>query len=174
MSSAICLRTALIACAKAGMSESFTNRLSDRAILRLCYDWDSWARDDQRPPLNPWSIWMLMGGRGSGKTRAGAEWVRGAIEGRVRYADEPSGHIALVGETFADAREVMVEGVSGLRRTAPPWNQLLRGDPQAPGLGEWRRRSALFCRGSGIPSRAAIRCGMVRRDRQMALWRRRI
>ncbi|MFN3224992.1 MAG: phage tail protein [Hyphomicrobiales bacterium] len=105
------------------MSESFTNRLSDRAILRLCYDWDSWARDDQRPPLNPWSIWMLMGGRGSGKTRAGAEWVRGAIEGRVRYADQPSGHIALVGETFADAREVMVEGVSGLRRTAPPWNQ---------------------------------------------------
>lgn len=123
MSSATCLRTALIACAKVGMSEGFTNRLSDRAVLRLCYDWDSWAREDQRPPLDPWSTWMLMGGRGCGKTRAGAEWVRGAIEGRASYALAPSGHVALVGETFADAREVMVEGVSGLRRTAPPWNQ---------------------------------------------------
>jgi phage terminase large subunit-like protein len=66
---------------------------------------------------------MLMGGRGCGKTRAGAEWVRGAIEGRARYAPKPCGHLALVGETFADAREVMVEGVSGLRAIAPPWDR---------------------------------------------------
>lgn len=123
MSSATCLRTALIACAKAGASEDFTKRLSDHAVLRLCYDWDSWARPDQRPPIKAWSKWMLMGGRGCGKTRAGAEWVRGAIEGRARYAPEPCGHLALVGETFADAREVMVEGVSGLRAIAPPWNR---------------------------------------------------
>ncbi|MEO0382458.1 MAG: glycoside hydrolase TIM-barrel-like domain-containing protein [Pseudomonadota bacterium] len=123
MSSATCLRTALIACAKAGASEDFTKRLSDHAVLRLCYDWDSWARPDQRPPIEAWSKWMLMGGRGCGKTRAGAEWVRGAIEGRARYAPEPSGHLALVGETFADAREVMVEGVSGLRQIAPPWDR---------------------------------------------------
>ncbi len=123
MSSATCLRTALIACAKAGASEDFTKRLSDQAVLRLCFDWDSWARPDQRPPIEAWSTWMLMGGRGSGKTRAGAEWVRGAIEGRARYAPEPCGHLALVGETFADAREVMVEGVSGLRQIAPPWNR---------------------------------------------------
>lgn len=63
---------------------------------------------------------MLLGGRGCGKTRAGAEWVRGAVEGRRRYALEPCGQIALVGETFADAREVMVDGVSGLRQIAPP------------------------------------------------------
>ncbi|MEQ8656189.1 MAG: terminase family protein [Hyphomicrobiales bacterium] len=123
MSSATCLRTALIACAKAGASEDFTKRLSDHAVLRLCYDWDSWARPDQRPPLEAWSKWMLMGGRGCGKTRAGAEWVRGAIEGRARYAPERYGHLALVGETFADAREVMVEGVSGLRAIAPPWDR---------------------------------------------------
>ncbi|MFK7793279.1 MAG: DNA-packaging protein [Devosiaceae bacterium] len=64
-----------------------------------------------------------MGGRGSGKTRAGAEWVRGAIEGRARYAKTPTGQFALIGETFADAREVMVEGVSGLRQIAPPWDR---------------------------------------------------
>ncbi|MFN3171539.1 MAG: DNA-packaging protein [Hyphomicrobiales bacterium] len=123
MSSATCLRTALIACAKAGASEDFAKRLSDHAVLRLCYDWDSWARPDQRPPIQAWSKWMLMGGRGCGKTRAGAEWVRGAIEGRARYAPKPCGHLALVGETFADAREVMVEGVSGLRAIAPPWDR---------------------------------------------------
>lgn len=123
MSSATCLRTALIACAKAGASEDFTKRLSDHAVLRLCFDWDSWARPDQRPPVDAWSKWMLMGGRGCGKTRAGAEWVRGAIEGRARYAPKPCGHLALVGETFADAREVMVEGVSGLRQIAPPWDR---------------------------------------------------
>lgn len=66
---------------------------------------------------------MLMGGRGAGKTRAGAEWVRGAVEGRVGYAPAPCGQIALIGETFADAREVMVDGVSGLRAVAPPWDQ---------------------------------------------------
>ena len=88
--------------------------------MRIYHDWDVWARPDQRPPLGDWSRWMLMGGRGAGKTRAGAEWVRGAVEGRPRYAKAPCGQIALVGETFADAREVMVEGVSGLRQIAPP------------------------------------------------------
>lgn len=123
MSSAICLRTALIACAKAGAVEEFAGRLSDRDVIRLCFDWDSWARPDQRPPEGPWTKWMLMGGRGAGKTRAGAEWVRGAIEGRARYAPAPCGQIALIGETFADAREVMVDGVSGLRAIAPPWDE---------------------------------------------------
>lgn len=64
-----------------------------------------------------------MGGRGAGKTRAGAEWVRGAIDGRPRYALQPCRRIALIGETFADAREVMVDGVSGLRQIAPPWDR---------------------------------------------------
>ena len=66
------------------------------------------------PPAGDWLLWLILGGRGSGKTRAGAEWVRGMALGRPPFSAERVSPIALVGETFADAREVMVEGVSGL------------------------------------------------------------
>lgn len=69
------------------------------------------ARPDQKPPppeIN-WRNWLFMGGRGAGKTRAGAEWVRcSVLFGGVR-------RIALVGATLGDVREVMIEGPSGLR-----------------------------------------------------------
>lgn len=82
------------------------------AQLRLWLsDWRFWARDDQLPPEGGWSTWLMMGGRGAGKTRAGAEWARALALG----LDGPaSGRIALVGESIADVRDVMVEGVSGL------------------------------------------------------------
>lgn len=71
--------------------------------------WPFWARDDQRAPDGEWTTWLVLGGRGAGKTRSGAEWVRGEVEaGRA-------GRIALVGETFGDVREVMIDGASGLR-----------------------------------------------------------
>ena len=75
-------------------------------------DWRAYARPDQWQPPGDWLVWLLLGGRGAGKTRAGAEWVRG--DGARRSAPPASGPIALVGETFADVREVMIEGVSGL------------------------------------------------------------
>lgn len=61
-------------------------------------------------------MWLILGGRGAGKTRAGAEWLRGLVGGPRPAA----GRIALVGETLQDAREVMVEGVSGLLSVHPP------------------------------------------------------
>lgn len=70
--------------------------------------WQFWARHEQLPPPGGWRIWLFMGGRGSGKTRAGAEWVlEGMHSGLMR-------RVALVGATYADARSVMVEGESGL------------------------------------------------------------
>jgi phage terminase large subunit-like protein len=67
----------------------------------------------------PWTTWLILGGCGAGKTRAGAEWVRAV-------AHDPKAHIALIGETEHEAREVMVEGVSGLlavhpRHERPEW-----------------------------------------------------
>lgn len=56
----------------------------------------------------------MIGGRGSGKTRTGAEWVRGLAYGDPVFSPEPVERIALVGETFADVRDVMIEGPSGL------------------------------------------------------------
>lgn len=81
------------------------------ALLR---DWILWARKDQLPPPGEWTSWLIMGGRGAGKTRAGAEWVRGMALGLPPFADKPHQRIALVGETYDDARDVMIEGVSGL------------------------------------------------------------
>jgi phage terminase large subunit-like protein len=85
--------------------------------------WALTARPDQRPPIEneadkdylDWNIWLLMGGRGSGKTRAGAEWVRERALGLHDGAgDKPPLRIALVAPSLIEARSVMVEGVSGL------------------------------------------------------------
>jgi phage terminase large subunit-like protein len=84
------------------------------ADLRLWLgDWQFWARDDQLPPAGDWTTWLMIGGRGAGKTRAGAEWLRRLALGDGP-AQPPLGRLALVGESFADVRDVMVEGVSGL------------------------------------------------------------
>jgi phage terminase large subunit-like protein len=74
--------------------------------------WELWARDNQLPPDGRWRIWLLMGGRGAGKTRAGAEWLRGLVERKKAR------RVALVGPTLHDVREVMIEGPSGLKAVA--------------------------------------------------------
>jgi len=77
------------------------------------------ARAPQCDPTGAWHTWLFMGGRGSGKTRAGAEWVRRLVLfGGYR-------RIALVGPTFNDVREVMIEGFSGLR-------SIMRAGERAP------------------------------------------
>ncbi|HEX5933414.1 MAG TPA: terminase family protein [Pseudorhizobium sp.] len=78
-------------------------------------DWDFNARDDQKPPPGDWRTWLVMGGRGSGKTRAGAEWVQALVSAE---GNRSGLRIALVAETLGEAREVMVDGVSGICRIA--------------------------------------------------------
>ena len=77
-------------------------------LQKLYFDWRLWARQDQLPPPQDWTSWLLLGGRGSGKTRAGAEFIRS-------FAARFSGaRLALIGETHSDTRDVMIEGVSGM------------------------------------------------------------
>ena len=93
-------------------------------LLRLDACFDAWAHDSQRPPEGEgWRVWMLMAGRGFGKTRAGAEWVHAAASSR------PGVRIALVGATIADARSIMIEGVSGLLAVAKHHRQKLSWEP---------------------------------------------
>ena len=66
-----------------------------------------------------WTTWLMLGGRGAGKTRLGAEWVRALAQGAGPYAQAHSRYIALVGETEHDVREVMIEGPAGLLRITP-------------------------------------------------------
>jgi len=88
--------------------------LSQEQLALLRHDWLLWAHAAQMPPEGDWTTWLLIGGRGSGKTRAGAEWVRSLATGA-----SPVSRIALVGETMAQARAVMVEGESGIMRVHP-------------------------------------------------------
>ena len=83
-----------------------------------------WAHEGQRPPEgDDWRVWLLMAGRGFGKTRAGAEWI-------CRIASRRPGlRIALVGATMADARGIMVEGVSGLLKVAGNRGQRVGWEP---------------------------------------------
>jgi phage terminase large subunit-like protein len=74
------------------------------------------ARDKQRPPEGDWLVWLIRSGRGFGKTRTGAEWIKWMAEHGPRNAQ-----YALVGETAADVRDIMIEGPSGLLAICPPW-----------------------------------------------------
>src|SRR3954452_6125611 len=94
-------------------------RLNYRERDEVTSTWKIFSHAHQTPPAlapdgNPWHTWLMIGGRGAGKTRAGAEWVRAQALGLAPFATEKASRIALVGETEHDVREVMIEGVSGL------------------------------------------------------------
>lgn len=78
------------------------------------YHWEMQARPAQLPPNSDWRIWLIMAGRGFGKTRAGAEWVRNIAE------SQPEARIALVSSSLGETRSVMIEGESGLIACSPP------------------------------------------------------
>jgi phage terminase large subunit-like protein len=115
------LRALVSQAARKKVLPSFLASLNASEIEMLLYHWPLFARTDQLPPRKrkPWTTWLMMGGRGAGKTRAGAEWVRGLALGHKPFTDKPLERIALVGETFADVRDVMIEGVSGLLAIHP-------------------------------------------------------
>jgi phage terminase large subunit-like protein len=89
-------------------------RMTKRQRGALHHHWRLWAHDGQAVPVDGWYTWLVMGGRGFGKTRAGAEWVREIAEA------DPTARIALVAASLGEARRVMVEGDSGLLAIAPP------------------------------------------------------
>ncbi|MXP37511.1 DNA-packaging protein [Erythrobacter ramosus] len=90
------------------------NALDHKEKAEFQFHWQLLARREQCAPDGDWRIWMIMAGRGFGKTRAGAEWVR-----QIAEAD-PTARIALVAASLAEARAVMVEGESGLMAVCPP------------------------------------------------------
>jgi phage terminase large subunit-like protein len=88
--------------------------------MALPYLFEFWAHDHQLPPEGNWRTWVVLGGRGAGKTRAGAEWVRSEVEGNLPLEAGRSGRVALVAETYDQARDVMIEGDSGILACSPP------------------------------------------------------
>ena len=94
--------------------------LSDEEILALAYEWRFWGRPEQfeppdasQPGGKDWYIWLYLAGRGSGKTRSGAEWVTERVRAGAR-------RISLIGRTVKDVRETMLYGESGIMTISPP------------------------------------------------------
>lgn len=77
----------------------------------------------QLPPQGDWRTWVVLGGRGAGKTRAGAEWVRAQVTGATPLVLGARRRIGLIAETYEQAREVMVFGESGIIAISPPGNR---------------------------------------------------
>jgi phage terminase large subunit-like protein len=103
--------------------EDFVATLNPREAERLLGHWLVRCGENQRPPsrFDPsWTTWLFLGGRGAGKTRAGAEWIRDMVLGNPGWEPQVRS-IALVGETFADVRDVMIQGPSGLMAVHRPW-----------------------------------------------------
>jgi len=89
--------------------------LTDKEAEELLYDWGFWARPNQLPPDWDWYIWLILSGRGFGKTRTANELI-------VKWAGEGYSPIALIGQTKADVRDTIVElGDSAILKISPPW-----------------------------------------------------
>ena len=89
-------------------------QMSDDEVHSILYDWNIFGRDKQIAPEGKWRFWVVLGGRSSGKSRTGAEWI-------IQRAREGKGPIALIGKTTADVRDVMIEiGPSSIMQICPP------------------------------------------------------
>lgn len=141
MLSAFAALSALPAGAREAALALFAAPLTEADAARLAHDWQLWAREDQLPPAvtaagQPWRTWLLLGGRGSGKTRAGAEWVRAVALG-LWPSELAARRIALVGPTQAHVRAVMIDGVSGLMSCHAPAERPALGRARLGGQVIW-------------------------------------
>ncbi|MGC1428933.1 MAG: terminase family protein [Albidovulum sp.] len=109
-----------LACATPEVVDEFLEGLSDEALMALPWLFEFWALPHQLAPEGAWKTWVIMGGRGAGKTRAGAEWVRSEVEGPRPLDPGVSARVALIGETIDQVRDIMVFGDSGILACSPP------------------------------------------------------
>lgn len=101
------------------LKERFLAEMTEGERIALPFLFEFWAHEHQLPPEGDWRTWVILGGRGAGKTRAGAEWVRSQVEGAKPMQPGRCRRIALIGETYDQAREVMIYGDSGILACTP-------------------------------------------------------
>ena len=110
---------ALATCPQEVQNEFFDS-LTEKEAEELMYSWEFFSRPEQRAPEGDWKTWLILAGRGFGKTRAGSEFIRQMVCGPTPEAPGKCRRIALIGETAKDTRDVMVEGDSGIMGVHPP------------------------------------------------------
>lgn len=100
--------------------KEFLSGYSAEQLEALKWDWRFWARPKQLAPKGDWRRWLVLAGRGFGKSRLGAEWIRSQVCGPTPLARGRCEFVALVGETTKDVRDIMVEGKAGILAVHPP------------------------------------------------------
>lgn len=137
--------------------------LSDAEAAELVNDWPLWARPSQLAPPGDWRFWLFVAGRGAGKTRAGAEWVRAKVK-------EGCGRISLIAPTAADARDVMVEGESGLLSVCWAKDRTAKGEPMGRPLYEPSKRRITWENGAQAALFSAEEADRLRGPQSDAIW----
>ena len=131
--------------------------MSDEDKLALNWSWEFWARPSQHIPPGAWKYWIINAGRGAGKTRSGAEWVRYKVSNGC-------GRVSLIAPTAADARDVMVEGESGI--LAVCW----KGDKAGKPLYEPSKRRITWENGAQAALFSAEESERLRGPQSDAIW----
>ena len=117
---------AMLAAMSPGEFRKWIRKCQPLDLLALDAAFELWASEGQQmPTTDSWRVWLMMAGRGFGKTRAGAEWITElAVSG-------PNKRIALVGATIDEARSIMIEGVSGILAVARRRRMKVKWEPSA-------------------------------------------
>ena len=109
-----------IACLPRETVKAWLDGLTPNSIASLPYLFDIWALGaHQSPPDGDWITWLILGGRGAGKTRAGSEWIRTQVEGPTPLAAGRRARVALVGQSIDEVVDIMVRGESGILACSP-------------------------------------------------------
>ena len=136
---------------------------SPRIQTQARFDWDLWARPNQLEPSGDHRFWLVLAGRGFGKTRAGVEWIRRQIEtGKSRRA-------IVIAPTAADCRDTIVEGPSGFIACSPPWDRP-KYEPSKRRL-TWKNGAQVSLYSSEEPDRIrGVNCDLLLAD-ELCAWK---
>jgi len=132
-------------------------------IAKVLHTWETFARPEQLPPPQPWQVWLFLAGRGAGKTRSGAEWIRENVRLGIK-------RIGLIAPTAADSRDVMVEGSSGILEVCWEYDRDCNGNPLGKPLYEPSKRSITWANGAMATTFSAEEPERLRGPQHEILW----
>ena len=138
-------------------------QFGDELMSELVADWAFLARDEQLPPTDAYKFWLYMAGRGSGKTRTGAEWTKDLVRAGYNRG-------GLIAPTAADARDVMIEGESGLLAICNDWDLDYKGNPMGRPLYEPSKRRVTWENGAMVTLYSADEPERLRGPQHSFLW----
>lgn len=143
--------------------DRLSSQFPEEKIAALLVSWDYRARDEQKPPPGSWQTWLFLGGRGAGKTRSGAEWIRQRVIQGFR-------RICLIAPTSADVRDVMIEGPAGLLSVCLPDDETEAAERTGRPIYEPSKRRLTWRNGAQATAYSAEEPERLRGPQHDTLW----